>query len=485
MVKQIITAVFIDFSCNIFDKHHVYSLGSYLNGKGVNVQYINENTFKKTIERIKELKPDLLLYSAFATDAQIYFKFDKIVKRHSKVKSIMGGAGPTFDFNYSEKSTIDALCVGEGELALYEYIESGFSSGKNIILNGEKMPKEFHRFIDLDSIPIPDRSIVYEKDRVLKYMTTKQFMVGRGCPYHCTYCHNNAFNRMFKESGKIVRRKSVDYVIEEIRYTLKKYPFRNIMFHDDTFLADKKWFYEFNERFPREVGISYSILGRANNIDEATAQALSDSGCIYVSWSIECANDDLRNNVLKRNMSKEQIVNAGRLLNKYKVPHKVGNMLGLPGETLGDMFETLKLNIDLRPNISLATIFQPYPGLEITQYALDNNYVTREALDNLPSDYFTSTVLNYTSAEKDRISRLAWLFPTIVDFPFLFRNKFIFNALLTFPVPKSIIRIFYETYYLIKYARQFKVKTPLYISWLVFKRHIRERLRLHKPDKNY
>lgn len=476
--------VFVDFSCNIFDKHHVYSLCSYLKSRGIDVDYVNEKTFDRTVRRISHLRPDLLLYSAFSTDAEIYFEFDRAVKRHADIKSIMGGPGPTFDFSYAEKSTIDAFCVGEGEFALHEYIESGFTSGKNIILRGHKTPSGLHPFIDLDSIPIPDRTVVYEKDPVLRLMTTKQFMSSRGCPYHCTYCHNHAFNKMFKGSGKVVRRKSVDYMIEEILFTRSKYPLKNILFHDDNFLTDRKWFYEFSERFPREVGIKYAILARANDINETTAQALKESGCIFISWSIECANDNLRDAVLKRRMSREQILNAGYLMSKYGIPQKIGNMLGVPGETFEDMLETLKLNIEIRPQISLATIFTPYPGLELTDYALRNGYLSEEALNNLP-DYFSETVLNYPPIIKARVSRLSKLFPIIVDFPFLFRNKAIFDLVLKFPIPKSILSFLYEIHYLIKYSRQFKVRTPFSVSLRILMRHISEKLGLNRPAKNF
>ncbi|MBI4689832.1 MAG: B12-binding domain-containing radical SAM protein [Nitrospirae bacterium] len=474
-------AAFIDFSCNVYDKHHVYTLASYLGSKGFGIEYINEDGFKKTLERIREIKPDLLLYSAFSIDTDVYFRFDEYVKKHLNISSILGGAGPTFDWGLIEKGTIDALCVGEGEYTIEEFIENGFSGGKNIIMKGQGAPSGFHRLIDLDSIPIPDRSIVYEKDIVLRSMPSKQFLAGRGCPYNCTYCFNNIFNRVFKGCGQIVRFKSIDYLVEEIHYTFKKYPFKNVVFHDDTFISNRKWFFEFCERFPREVGLNYSCMVRADLIDEDVARALKDSGCISANWSIECGNDYIRNSVLKRNMSREQILEAGRLLNKYNIPQKIANMSGLPGERFDDMIETLKLNMAIRPQLCMTNIFIPFPGVELTDYALKNNYMTREALNNLPNNFYIRSALNYSPAEETKIQKFTWLFQAFVDYQFLFNNKTFFMLMMS--LPKFILRPFFEIYYLYKFSKQYNIKTPFRISWLVLIRHLKGTFGLHRPDR--
>jgi radical SAM superfamily enzyme YgiQ (UPF0313 family) len=284
-------------------------------------------------------------------------------------------------------------------------------------------------------------------------------MAGRGCPYSCTYCYNNIFNRVFKGSGPIIRLKGVDYLIEEIRYTHKKYPFKIVVFHDDIFISNRKWFFEFAERFPREVGLNYSCCIRADLVNEEIVKALKESGCISANWSIECGNDAIRERVLKRNMSREQILEAGRLLNRYKIPQKIGNMLGLPGERFEDMFETLKLNIIIKPHLCVAMMFIPFPGLELTDYALKNSYLSKELLDNLPKNYYTRSVLNFTSDEKTKIQKLTWLFQVFVDIPFLLTNKTVFKTL--FRLPKGILRLFFEIYSLYKFSRQYKVKTSI------------------------
>lgn len=475
-------AAFVDFSCNIYDKHHVYTIASFLKSRGIAVGYINEQTFGRTADRIAALSPDLLLYSAFSADAGTYVRFDAYIKEQLPVKSIMGGAGPTFDWALAQQGTIDAFCVGEGEYALEEYIKNDLAGGRNIMLRGAAAPESFHPLVDLDAVPIPERGLVYEQDPILRAMTSKQFMAGRGCPYNCTYCYNNIFNKVFKNCGPIVRFKSVDYLIEEIRYVRQHYPLENVVFHDDTFISNRKWFLEFAERFPREIGLNYSCLVRANLLDEELVRALKESGCISANWSIECGNDRLRNDVLKRNMSKGKIREAGSLLHRFGIRQKVGNMVGLPGETFENMLETLELNIEVRPQFCLATIFTPFPGLELTNYALDHGHLSAEALDQLPGNYFTRSTLNFTPEEKVRIQKLSWLFQPLVDFPGLYRNKTVFSLL--FRLPGLLLRFIFEIYTMLKFSRQYRIKTRLSVSFRIFLRQLRDSLGLHRPEKD-
>jgi radical SAM superfamily enzyme YgiQ (UPF0313 family) len=335
--------------------------------------------------------------------------------------------------------------------------------------------------VDLDAIPLPDRSAVYEQDPVLRGMTSKQFMAGRGCPYNCTYCYNNIFNKEFKGCGPIVRFKSVDYLIAEVLHTKKHYPLELVVFHDDTFISNRKWFLEFAERFPREVGLPYSCLVRANLLDDDLVRALKESGCISANWSIECGNDRLRNEVLKRNMSREQILEAGRLLHQYGIRQKVGNMVGLPGETFNEMRETVELNIAVRPQFCLATIFTPFPGLELTAYALEHGHLSADALERLPGNYFTRSTLNFPPEEKVRIQKLSWLFQAFVDFPVLYRNRTLFGLL--FAVPGPVLRLLFEVYTMLKFSRQYRIKTPPSVSLRIFLRQLRDSLGLNHPER--
>ena len=59
---------------------------------------------------------------------------------------------------------------------------------------------------------------------------------------------------------------------------------------------------------------------RANIMDEDIAKALADARCDPARFAIETGNENLRNTILQKNVTDEQIYNTVRLLKKYKVP---------------------------------------------------------------------------------------------------------------------------------------------------------------------
>lgn len=462
--------VFVDLLNNFYDQHGIYSLTAVLRQKGVDVHFIGERNFKKALDRIKKIKPDLLLYSAFSATIPVCCEFDKIAKNNLKVKSVIGGPGPTFDHKAIENSSIDAYCVGEGEFALVDFIEGGFRPAKNIFLNGEKAVCGFYPFVELDNLPFPDRDIVYSCDPTLKNTPSKQFLSGRGCPYECTYCFNHKFRNMFKDSGPEIRKKSVTYLLDEIRQVKSRYPLKNIVFNDDTFILDKKWFLKFCERFIKEIGLTYTCNIRANLMNEEVAKALSKSNCVGVNWSIESGNEFLRNVVLKRSMSREQILKTAGLLRKYNIPNRIGNVIGLPGENFNQMLETLELNISARPNLGLANIFVPFPGLELTKYAIEKGYYELKSNSVLPKDFFTKSVMNMSLSENKAIQKLMCLFPIFVNFPGLFLNAYLRKIMFSFP--RFLLRGVYEIFYTIKMMNLYAVKTSFFQKYRIAMRYI-------------
>jgi len=467
-------AAFIDLSNNFNDKHAIYSLTSYLKSKNIDIRYIREKNFDRTIKKIADNKINILLYSAFSMEVDAFIEFDIILKEkhNNNIRSIIGGPGPTYDWNILDNSTIDALCIGEGEYALEQFILNRSKNINNVIFRGENKSKGFFRLLDLDSLPFPDRDDVYKADKLLGSMSSKQFLSGKGCPYTCTYCHNNAYNEMFKSCGKIVRKKSVDYLIDEIKEVCKKYPFKVLLFQDDTFIANKKWFNEFCEQLPLQIGLPYTCSIRANLMDEDTAKALKESGCIQAWWSIESGNDYIREEILKRKMSREHILEAGRLLRKYKIPSRVANMIGLPGERWEEMLESVELNIKVKADVALANIYVPYPSLELTEYAILKGYLDRDKMDNLPKSFFRESVLNYSIGEKVQIQKLLYLFPLMVRFPFFYNNKIINK--ISFLLPRFVSKIIYYIFFLYNMQRLYKLQQSVKDSFFMIIRYFRD-----------
>jgi hypothetical protein len=450
------TVVFADIYPQLQDLHGVYALSAALRQAGAETRYLADRNQARLARKIAALSPRLVCYSTMSGEMADYVAFDRRLKRAWRGFSVIGGAGPTYSAALLKGSTIDAYCVGEGEAALVDFLRGGCRPSKNIVARGGEDSGPYHPLADLDALPFPDREVVYREDSLRRDMTSKQFSSGRGCPYACTYCFNHAFRRKFAGCGPAVRKKSVAYLLDEIEEVRRRHPLRLVAFNEDTFILDRRWFLAFAEAYPRRIGLPYTCNIRANLADEDLVRALKESGCAGVNWSIESGDDHVRNDVLKRGMSEEQILRTGDLLARYRLPHRIGNVIGVPGENFEQMLATVRLNARVRPVLALGSVFAPYPGLELTETAIrEGLYAPVEGV--WPQNYLRSD-LDLPREQRRRIERLACLFPFLVQRPALLESRRWMRFLFSLPV--SLLRPLWVWRYSSALARLYRVEGP-------------------------
>lgn len=470
-----VRCLFVDLTTSFYDRHPVYYLTPVLRKAGCEVFYIQARSVDSVDEFIQRHKIDTLLYTSFSNYISNYSLLDyELKKRHAHLFSILGGPGVTQreerEMLFAMNTTIDAFCVGEGETALKDFFENGRDLKKNLISSSQLDVDSYHPYVDVNSLDLPDRSVVYKKDQILKDMPVKQFMGGRGCPYKCTYCHNHTINELFKGCGPVIRLKDVDYIINEVRDVIKRYPLDGVVFQDDIFFFNKKWSFEFAEKWASKIGLPWSCNIRPDYINEDLIRALSESNCRSVTWSIESGNEFLRNKVLDRRMTNETVIKCADLLNSYGIAHRTGNIIGIPGEKVANIKETIELNIRSKPTIANAHIFVPFKGLKLTDYALEEKHVNRENLIDIPDTYFEGTILNFSDKEKLIIRKMMLLFPIFVGFPWFYRNNFFYSFLMA--LNDNFLGILNKLYVGYMTSRLFKVEGNILFKLKMLKRFL-------------
>src|SRR3989338_764743 len=418
----------------------------------------NDPTNKgKILTALKQEDPDFVAFSFMSCVKEQYIELGKFIKEHMDIPIIIGGPAATFDEQLAEdqNSPFDAACICEGDLAIVDFVNKyittdDISSIQNFIAypsNGTENKGNLKNLVEpLDDLPFPDRRIIYEKDDLLKNLKIKMFMSGRGCPYKCTYCFNHKYNRMYKGKGQLIRKKTVDYFLEEIRQTQKGYPMEAIIFEDDIFILDKGWLEEFAGKYPKQIGLPFKCYVRPNLVTKDIARLLKISGCHSVQVAIECGNEYLRNKVLKRNMTDKQILDCCNVL--YDEGLKIGliNILGLPTETKENMMETLRLNRACKPSHVSANLFMTLPGVDLTLFAIEQGLLDAQFSTQKSTHHLSE--MKYPEEIKAVLYPFKSLFPLMVQHPSVEK---VFPLLMK--LPKSVLKIIDSSYRLYSNAR--------------------------------
>ncbi len=385
------------------------------------------------IKVAQEFQPDILGYSVMTGSQRYYFDLNLQIKEALKghnVTSVFGGPHPTFFPEMIEEPGVDGLCVGEGEGPMVDFANALGNGGiKPDIPNwwfkieGEIVKNAVRPLVrDLGDLPQPDRDLIYRKHEYSRNAPIKRFMGSRGCPYQCTYCFNHAYYQIYK-SEKRGNQRPVDSIIEEVKQVRDKWGLEYVFFIDDLFIIYDDWLEEFAEKWPKEVGMPFFCNVRADLIVRwpRKVELLAKAGAFTVSMGIEAANDHIRAELLKRHMTREQIVRAGQLIRAAGINVTATNILGLPSSKLEDDLDTMRLNAEAGISYGQAFLFQPYPGTELGEYAVDGDYLAQKLdFDDISSIAWERSILVFDDeSEKPQVEHLQRWFAIGVEYPWL------------------------------------------------------------------
>jgi anaerobic magnesium-protoporphyrin IX monomethyl ester cyclase len=411
-----------------YEPQGIMSLSSALKAAGHQVE-LAVAAHQAPVAMAREFRPDVAAYSLITGSQRYYLGLNRQLKAEiPTLFSVFGGPHPTFFPEMVEEDGVDGICRGEGEEALVELVDTLAEGGPTAVLeldnwsfrhNGQIINNPVRPYIgDLDSLPFPDRALVYERDAIAARSKIKHFLAGRGCPYNCTYCFNHALGELYRGKGQRFRLRSVDNVLDEVLWVREHYPLEFVVFVDDTFVLSRAWLAEFTEKYPRRIGLPFFCNTRANLVTPEQVRQLKEAGCHCVSMGIETGNDRLRNDLLKRHMSREQILEAARLIREGGLHLTTTNMIGLPTSTLEDDWETLELNARVRPSYAHVFIFQPYPRTELGEFTREHDWMVG-TFDDIGEVAWDHSVLRFDEAHKRALSVLQRFFAIAVEWPWL------------------------------------------------------------------
>src|SRR3989338_11700547 len=275
-----ITFIYTDygkFNTNKFNRG-VAILSAFLKQKGylTSLIHISKKVKKRAfISLVKNHQPDIIAFS-FISNMFSQVKTFSSWLNDLDIPTLHGEMHPTVaPEECLEQEGINTICRGEGENTIVDFCQA-IEKGTDIryipniwVKEDRKIYKNPCRNLieNLDSIPYPDYEFFQyqnlEESRLDKFLVTQ---ASRGCVYNCTYCCNPLLRSLYPNKERYLRYYSIDRLLGEIEYGLKKYPFlREVRFSDDTLTQNKNWFKEFAEKYKKMIGLPYSSNERVEN----------------------------------------------------------------------------------------------------------------------------------------------------------------------------------------------------------------------------
>jgi hopanoid biosynthesis associated radical SAM protein HpnJ len=235
---------------------------------------------------------------------------------------------------------------------------------------------------NMDELPFV--SPVYKRDLTIeKYFggylkhPYVSFYTGRGCKSRCTFC-------LWPQTvgGHNYRVRSIGHVIEEVKYIQREMPEVKEIFFDDDTLTDNLPRVEELSRELGRLGVTWSCNAKAN-VPRKTLEIMKAGGCRLLLVGYESGNQKILHNI-----KKGLRVDVARQFTKDC--HDLGIVihgtfiLGLPGETLETIEETIRYAIEINPHTIQVSLAAPYPGTFLYNQAVDNGWF--DGTDHLLTD---------------------------------------------------------------------------------------------------
>jgi len=349
---------------------------------------------EEIVESIHRHKPDCIAFSCMTVQWQWAKEVTTAIKRSGiETPIVMGGIHATM---YPEDAIshpdVDIICLNEGEYPMLELVQAlgsgrGYSTIENLWVrqNGKVIRNPARPKLtapELNALPFADRAL-YKKYDHFKNYPFEIFVGSRGCPFKCSFCEVPGINAMY--GGKSVYYRDPVEFVDEIE-TVKERGLLDgklVMFTDSTFNSHRKWFLQFLEEYRRRISIPFSCNLRVDLVDETQVKALAESGCDNVRFGIESGDYGIRNRILDKHCTDEQIYNVARLLKKYNVPFITFNLFACPEETYEQAWKTIRINQRIKPVGVQCMIFMLFPGIRATESAIEKGLICKEDLDLL------------------------------------------------------------------------------------------------------
>lgn len=339
-------------------------------------------------------------------------------KKHGAI-TILGGPHLTLQPHESmEKPQVDLVVRGEGETTIIEIVQAlekeAEISNWRLSNSAPPSPRLFHPQAgwgnilglswrnldgkimhnpdrplsdDLDAIPFPAHHLFHiERYTNLNPLTdgldmnarAYTIVTSRGCPYKCTYCSKPI-------TGDTWRGRSVDNVVAEWEWLVKELGATEIGITDDIWNLDRNRAKALCRALIK-ANLNHvpwvTIHGmKVNNTDQELFTLMKQAGCKRVGFGVENGDDWMLRHVIKKGQTVDMVRHAFRWAKKARLQTMGFFIFGMPGETEESMEKTIRLALELDPDLAHFMMAAPFPGTEMWETLKQHGNVFSDSMD--------------------------------------------------------------------------------------------------------
>lgn len=353
-------------SINVLPPLGILSIASYCEQRGIQVDVLDLQ-----VESIASL--DIEKYNIIGFSVNISnFKttLDTIAgikKSRPHLQLVVGGplcmSNPEY---FAKNPMIDAVFTGEGEEAFFEYL----TSDRKEDVKGIWLRKDSRSFYtgsrewikNLDALPFP----AFQKINIKRYncfpkkrWPVSSIMTSRGCPYNCIFCSH--------AMGKQWRARSVQNVVEELKWQQSEFGIKEICVYDDNFsLSKKRAEGILNSLISEKISLSFQFSNglRVDNLDTDLLGKLKEAGTWLIGIAPESGSPEVMKKI-KKGFDHARVLDVRAECRRLGIATFGFFMIGFPFETRKDIEDTIAFAKRLDCEIVEFNKVVPYSGTEL------------------------------------------------------------------------------------------------------------------------
>lgn len=382
-------------------------------------------SFDKLINIIHQKHPDLIGITMLSHDIPMVKRITEAIKTKisKNIIIIVGGAHPSAAPEHTMKAlpNTDFAFKGEAETGFLALLQTLRQYGRfptdqikkipglvyrhdgDIFVN----PQHFEENLDRFGMPAWDlidprkyfktcHGVFYKKHRFAPLFAT------RGCPHFCAFCAAHVI------TGRSIRKRSVEHIINEIKYLQDTYDIEEFHFLDDDITDDRDFIMALCDGLiAHKLNIAWTCPNGVR-IDSLTAPILERmklAGCYSLFVAIESGSQETLNR-MRKGLRINEVTSKMHLIKKFGFTVTGFFIIGFPGETREDIKKTIDFALSLPLDIADFSNFLPLPGSAITDRSYGEDAVSQLNYERLSSPAHTTNSAIETEAKRVQRSML-------------------------------------------------------------------------------